>query len=82
MFSQKVARFEVHIETTAQAAAKVDDLLRQAQPRLESEIRECRATADGGKFYVVVCNQRRDLDKLLFNIERVRGAVVHACTTP
>ena len=82
MFSQKTARFEVHIETTARAAAKVDDLLRQAQPRLQSEVRECRETADGGRFYVVVCSERRDLDKLLFNIEKVRGAVVHACTAP
>ena len=81
MLSQKVARLEVHVEATAAAAAKVDELIRLAQPRLESEIRECRATAGGGKFYVVVCNKQHDLDKLLFNIEKVRGAAVHACTT-
>ena len=82
MLSQKVDRFEVHVEMTAQAAPKVDELIRAAQPRLKSEKRVCRTTPDGGKFYVIVCNREPELDKLLFNIERIRGAAVHQCNCP
>jgi len=82
MSSGKMERFEVHIKANAKAIAKVDALLRQAEPALKTELRGCRPTPSGGKFYVLVCNKERDLDSFLFRVEQVRGAVVHKCVAP
>ena len=82
MSSGKMERFEVHIEANAKAAAKVDQLLRLAQPALKGELRGSRPTSGGGKFYVLVCNRERDFDSFLFRVEQVRGAVVHKCVAP
>ena len=82
MLSGKMERFEVHIEANAKATAKVDELLCQAEPALNGELRGCRPTPGGGKFYVLVCNKERDFDSFLFRVEQVRGAVVHKCVAP
>jgi len=82
MFSQEMRRSEVHIETTAKAAAIVENLLRETQPLLNSETRVCRKTSDGGTFFIVVCDKEQELDRLLFRVEKIRGAVVHQCHCP
>ncbi|HUS59339.1 MAG TPA: hypothetical protein VM141_11870 [Planctomycetota bacterium] len=82
MFSQEVRRSEVHIETTAKAAVSVEQLLGETKSLLNSETRACRKTSDGGTFFVVVCDREEELDRLLFRIEKIRGAVVHECHCP
>jgi len=75
-----VMRSEVQIEASARATAKVAELLEQSRSALHTEMRLCRKLPDGGTYYVLICDRERGLDKLLFDIEKVRGAVVHQCT--
>jgi len=79
MTSARQGRFEVRIETAARAEARVKAVLDAARLPGGSEVVR-RMDPDGGGVYVLICdNQSIELDRLLFDIERIRGAVVCEC---
>jgi len=79
MPSQEVGRLAIRIEATAKAERQIEKLILHAQPTLRSETRARRRGADGNVLYDVVCDDQAGLDRLLFEVEKVRGAAVHQC---
>ena len=76
---QEVGRLEVRIEATANAARKVEEIVRATEPALRCETLERSEKADGSVHYVIACDNEVEVDRLLFSIEKVPGAAVHQC---
>jgi len=79
MPSRKVGRMQVRIETTATAEPEFEKLICDAGSALSSETRMRRKKPDGRVLYDIVCDDQAELDKLLFKVEKIRGAAVHQC---
>lgn len=79
MPSQEVGRLAIRIEATAKAEPQIEELILHAQPILRSETRTRRRGTDGNVLYDVVCDDQAGLDRLLFEVEKGRGAAVHQC---
>jgi len=79
MPSQEVGRLAIRIEATAKAEPEIEKLIGGAQPALRSETCTRRRSPDGNVLYDIVCEDQAGIDRLLFKVEKIRGAAVHQC---